>query len=260
MILLVCGLWYCRDKGHFCLRKITASLPYQAAWEVAPPALPEDVLSQTYSYIKGGTQSFAFQSEDQKYVLKFFKMKHLLPQTWLNYLPIPRLLDHYRYRKVDKHLACLHLAFGGYKLAYDHLKEETALIAVHLNETKNLYPEITVIDHKGKKHKIPLDKVPFVIQKKVEPISIRMLDKTKQAQTCEAVLKLVTTRCEKGFGDIDGEIRRNYGFIGDTAVQFDVGRLFYDDSLKKPERMADELEHVSIKLAELKDMVSAIDS
>ena len=249
LILLIFGLfWVCREKGHFCLRKITASLPVHPEWETVVEGVPEEALTQTYTYLKGGTQAYSFVSEDQKYVLKFFKMSHLLPKTWLNYIPIPYLLDRYRYAKIDKHQADLKTTFEGYKLAYDHLKEETALIVVHLNPTKNLYKEVTVIDRQKRTHRIPLDRVPFILQKKAELITAKIANEENIERIRSAVLRLVERRCQKGFSDGDGEICRNYGFIGEECVQFDVGRLYPDEAMKDPAAQEREVQRIQKKL------------
>jgi hypothetical protein len=239
ILLLTVGISYCcRDTRHFHLKKITSPLPPQVEWEVPASPLSEEILSQPYGYMRGGSQSCCFVSADQKYVLKFFKIGHLVSKRWLNYLP------NKRYEKLQK-------AFASYKLAYDHFREETALLALHLNPTHGLYGEITVVDRQQREHRIPLDRVPFIIQKKADLLSDKIAKGRETEKLCAAILEFTKMRCESYLSDGDGEIKNNYGFVGDQAVQFDPGRLYYDESMKDPSVRERELERVKGKLQEM---------
>src|ERR1700722_2869530 len=64
----------------------TYELPFNSKWEVSSPspeqkALIDKILSQNFTYLGKGAQSYAFESQDQKFVLKFFKFKHIKP-SW----------------------------------------------------------------------------------------------------------------------------------------------------------------------------------
>ena len=241
-ILLTIGLFCMRPKG-FCLSQISASHAPRSEWEVPMPPLPEEVFSQPYTYLKSGSQCWAFVSQDGKYVFKFFRMKHLIPKTWLNYIPLPYVLDRYRHEKIDKHQERLERVFGAYSQAFKQLKEETALEWIHLNSTKTVNKTLTVIDRLGREHAIPLDRVPFIIQKKAELLSSKC-----SPEACTAIIDLVRARCQKGFVDLDGGVRNNYGFIGERAVQIDIGRLVYDPSIREHFRQEAELQRVREKI------------
>src|SRR5688572_10653905 len=45
------------------------------------------ILNQEYTYIGKGAQCYAFGSQDGKYVLKFFKFKHLKPSYLISLIP-----------------------------------------------------------------------------------------------------------------------------------------------------------------------------
>jgi len=45
------------------------------------------ILNQKFSYIGKGAQCYAFVSDDQLYVLKFFKFKHLKPNLLVDLIP-----------------------------------------------------------------------------------------------------------------------------------------------------------------------------
>src|SRR5205085_10468413 len=83
-ILIIFGLsrLYYRLTDDFRIANITYDLPFTPPWKVPHLTLDEyknleKILSQTFSYIGKGAQCYAFKSEDGKFVLKFFKFKHL---------------------------------------------------------------------------------------------------------------------------------------------------------------------------------------
>ena len=156
LLLLAVGLSFCCRHRGFSVDKITSKLFYEEDWEIEPLSqkeqefLQQDVFGQTFYYLGAGLQWYAFVSEDQKYVLKFFKMHHLMPKDWLNNFPFS-LFENYRFKHVDKKKQLLEVIFNSVKFSYDHIKRETGLIYVHLNKTHLLKQKIHLIDQSGKK-------------------------------------------------------------------------------------------------------------
>src|SRR5258706_12163985 len=79
------------------------------SWELSPLSAQEKenidkILTEPFSFLGSGGQCYAFVSKDEKYVLKFFKQK-------ANPCPL----------------------FNSCKIAYETLKEETGMLALHLN-------------------------------------------------------------------------------------------------------------------------------
>src|SRR4029079_17540498 len=80
LLLLGVGLYLCSYRRGFTVEKISSKLSFNEAWEIHPLSLEardhllHTVLSQTFYYLGSGSQSYAFASQDGKYVLKFFKM------------------------------------------------------------------------------------------------------------------------------------------------------------------------------------------
>ena len=80
--LLMIGLVivYCNKKTGFNLSKIRSKGDFYMKVGDEPSA--EDlakfrsVFSQEFTYLGSGVQCYVFDSKDQEYVLKFFKMKH----------------------------------------------------------------------------------------------------------------------------------------------------------------------------------------
>jgi hypothetical protein len=260
IVLLTAGLIYCcKASIGFSPDKVSSNLTPQAKWEVPLPSeeeqrLLEEIFSQEFLYLGGGAQCYAFVSKDQKYVLKFFKMKHLLPKMWLNYVPIPRLLDRYRFEKIDKRIERLNNLFGSYRMAFDHYREEAGLVFLHLNKTSHFHKKILLSDSVGKKYQLDLDSMEFVVQSKATLVYEHLakllqnqdVDGAKEA--IRSVLELVATRCKKGFADKDGGISNNYGFSNGKPVHIDVGGLFKEEKLKESFYYLQEVVRVSQKI------------
>lgn len=159
LILLFAGI---DDLAHpkgtlFSSAKILPSHPSKE-WEL-PPISPEDrhaidlLLSQSFTYLNSGSQSYAFLSQNKKYVLKFLKKRKLRPNTWLAYLPLSWNPWHAKLSFFqDKEYRTLQ----AWKLAFLELKAEMGLLYVHLNPTCAFHKKILVTDKKGLKKWIEL--------------------------------------------------------------------------------------------------------
>ncbi|MBA2727519.1 MAG: hypothetical protein H0U49_05020, partial [Parachlamydiaceae bacterium] len=153
----------------FRLANIRYDTPNRSEWQVPDQSAAEithlnKILSQHFTYIGKGAQSYAFGSEDGKYVIKFFKFKHLRPSFWLDLLPPIFGLDNYKDKQYQRKERKLEGVFSGYRLAYLRHREDSGLLFIHLNHSENLFPPMTVIDKMGWHHSIPLDGVVFILQ------------------------------------------------------------------------------------------------
>ena len=61
-------------------------------------------------------------------------------------------------------------SFTSYKIAYDLLPKDAALIFLHLNKTSCLNRLLKVIDQHGRSYTVNLDEMEFLVQKKAEPL------------------------------------------------------------------------------------------
>ncbi|MCI0381675.1 MAG: hypothetical protein L0207_01290 [Chlamydiae bacterium] len=216
-------------------------------------SLLNEIFSQGFSHLASGSQCYVFISEDKKSVLKFFRMKHFLPKSWLKFFPLPGL-EMYRFNKIDRRKQRQIDLFSSYKMAFDTLRRETGLIYIHLNKTNEWNRKITLIDKKKKKHLLDVDQYEFVVQKKCE----LFLNRLKRAlenkneelatKTIRSLLEQIIEKCKKGFADKDHGINHNYGFIGEEIVHLDVGRMFFDEEVKKPSYYQKEISRVGKKL------------
>jgi hypothetical protein len=194
--------------------------------------IPNEVnaaLNQKFHYLASGGQSWVFVSEDEKYVLKFFKA-------------------HLRSKKGK-----LERDFKSCQLAYDNLKEECGLVYLHLNETTTL-KTVQVVDKLNIVHPIDLDKTDFLLQKKgvllYEHLQKLMEEKdlTGAKEALSSLCHLIIKRSEKGIFDEDARIHCNLGFVGNQPILLDTGRLKWDEKRKNPEIYRKDLKKITLKL------------
>lgn len=221
--------WICRDLNE------------EEATQVS------EALEQSYKYLGGGGQCYAFVSEDDKYVIKFFKQKSFAIPAWIDRFPIPALIGWLKNAKMRKRAEYRNKVFRAFKLSLNDLSQQTGMLFVHLNRTTHLNKELSFCDEKGKCHLLQLDDLEFVIQKKAE-MAFAKIDMHMQNGDIpgaeEAIAKLLQLNIDfyrKGYRNRDPNFRSNCGFIGNQAILIDVGRMVYSEDVKKPSAMKKEL-------------------
>ena len=207
------------------------------------------IISQPFSYLAEGNDSYVFVSQDQRYVIKFFKMRRMTPKYWLNYIPIP-CLDTKRLSKISERERARLETFGSLKTAYEKFRYQTALVFLHLFKTEYLKMKVCVIDADGLAHRVPLDKVPFVIQKKTTmlPDYIKMLvsqgKESEAVQSLCKVLALVKDQCQNGLADYGERVEEEYGFIEGRPIHVGGGCVL-DETYKSARSTLREVFRVS---------------
>jgi len=181
------------------------------------------IISQPYTYLTEGGESYVFVSQDQQYVLKFFKMKRLTPKYWLNYIPLP-WLDKKRLDKIDERERVRQQFFGGLKIAFEQFRYQTGLTFLHLFRTQYLKMKVRITDKEGKSFEVPIDQVPFLLQRKavILPDYIdSLVSRGKKEEAVRAlcqVLELVKSTSQKGFIHTTENVQSDYGFIDDRPI------------------------------------------
>jgi hypothetical protein len=231
-------------KG-FALTKIHSDLSFNPDWEI-PPLAPDEhqkviaLLDQPFTFLGNGAQCYAFQSQDGKTVIKFFKHHHMRVNSWLNRLELSPKLHLYRLKLTGGGKERLHLILGSCKISYDHLKEETGLIYIHLNKTNHLQKKLTIIDPIGIAHQVDLDQMEFVVQKKATMIYPTLKEWRAEGnfeaikEYLDSVLALFAKRLSLNIADKDPVFKRNFGCLGSKAIEIDQSSFYYSTSLKKP--------------------------
>lgn len=237
------GIFFCCRSSGFSIDKISSRLPFNVVWEVESISdkqrelLVQKVFPQTYHYLAAGNQCYAFTSEDGQYVLKFFKMQSLFPKGW----------QHFGFKHEKSNQLFSERIFASYKDAYETLRKETGLLYIHFNKTREFKTKVDLIDNKGKKHVVDLDAMEYIVQKKATKIYehlSNLLEEDKYEDlraSIRSFLQLIAVRCEKGFVDHDLSIRNNFGFVGNSAIQFDCATLTRDSSMKYPMNFRQEV-------------------
>lgn len=254
-VLAVSSHRFCNNQtSGFSIAKIHSSLPYHPGWEVETQENFGDLFLQEYAFLGSGAQTFAFESEDGQYVLKFFDhnkkrtpFEHLMPL-------FPAPLKKRVVQTVQKRRDKLHKDFSSYIIAYREMREETGLLMLHLNKTDHLHREVTLIDPIGIRHKVNLDQLEFVVQKRAQllyPCLERWvdngeLDRGKIALT--NVVELLKTRMAKGIFDKDPNLMTNFGLLDLRAIQIDPGRFRYEKRTDKEKE--EELIRITDRLYE----------
>lgn len=198
----------------------------------------ENNLQQPFFYLGRGTQSIAFESKDQRYVIKFFLKKGIGGKKRYR---IPSFFDlfpsHCREKakkKRERREKCLTAALQRYGIAFEHLREETGLLAVHLRSSPLSLPRCRVFDRYGTEHCIDLNRASFVLQKRAKPIQQIFSEWGSQEKVLCAIEELLERRAKKGFSDLKRGILfdGNYGIVGEQAIFFDPGRMVFSEKIK----------------------------
>ncbi len=254
---LVCMYLIFRDHSSFDLDKIRPTRDFSLQTiKVASQEEIKNVLSivsQPFNFLAEEEDCYVFESKDQNYVIRFFNMRKITPKYWLNYIPVP-FLDKRRLSKIADRERNRQEIFSGLKNSFEHFRYQTGLVFLHLFRTEYLKTKILVIDKEGREHKIPLDIVPFVVQKKAKLLFEYIPDLLKEGKTSEAlyalcrVLTIVKDECRQGFYGANKEVEAEFGFVEGRPIRVAIHSLKMDESLKSSRNVLKEVYRVSQSL------------
>jgi hypothetical protein len=241
------GLYFFCEKQTqgFRFHQLLSNVPNDARWDISPLTFDEKaqlpvLLDQTFTFIGKGGFCWAFLGEDKKTVLKFYTH---------HFLDLFSLFTHFSWEKLllksPSHVSALspylEFAFKSCKLLYTHAKENTGLIYIHLNKTKDLFPSVTLIDPIGMRHTIDLDKTEFVLQQRAEPLiayiarSIEEKHSDHAQKAIDQYLNCLLTLSRLGIKDLDRSFRDNYGILGNgMVVSMDISSFTEDACIQRP--------------------------
>lgn len=236
--------WEKRGEG-FRLHKIQEQISYDPRWDLSATA--EEVLQaktilrdHSFRYLGHGFQCYAFESEDGQYVLKFFRYQRLRLPSCIQMLPSLPLLDEWRKERLvtlNHRRECL---LKSCKTSWELAKRETALFFVHLNQTKDLFGETTLLDPLGEKHTLDMNEYQFLLQKKalhIKPEFDRLMAEGKVNEAkrrVDQIFELLLDCARKSVQDMDGALIRknNLGFLKDRAIYIDGGKMTYRECIR----------------------------
>lgn len=243
LLLLCIGLFSAKSTLSFHVDQIRSkgAFSFQTTKTLSKQELQrlQSIFSEPFHYLTEGERCYVFESQNQEYVIKFFKMKKLTPKYWLNYIPFP-WLEKLRMYKVRGRERARQETFGGFKAAFEEFRYQTDLFFTHLLGTDWLKVKLEVIDREGIHHQIFLDTIPFVLKKKALLVPDYIKGLVAQGKKKEAVtslillLDLVRDFCQRGLTSESDSVIEDYGFIGDQVVCINSGYILSNDSLKVP--------------------------
>lgn len=254
LVVLIYGIGrlYFHVTAGFTIGNISSDFAFQPQWEVFPlddKATVEfnEAIDQPYRYFAKGCQSYAFISQDGRYVIKFFKQQKFCLPFWVTYFPPLPAVVKYREEKSEKKWKMLDLFVSGWKIAFNHLKDECGLIYVHLNKTDHLKKTLTIFDKMGMRHELSLDKLQFCVQKKAEMLTHTLLvhksnqDLASACQLIQQILDIILFEYSCGIVDKDDALMQNTGVVNGKPIHIDLGQFVIEKTMKKPEIISQEL-------------------
>ncbi len=266
----VCALtgkaWHLAKDG-FSLSRTYASLP-SGGFQSFDPSVSL-ALQQPYVYLGRGHQCYAFGSADGQYVIKLPRYDRYRLSFFLRSCPISAILP---YRKairddIEKRQTFLHESF---RLAFEELRDETALVYLHLHRTEHFQHPLIIKDRIGRVYRLDPNQTAFILQEK-KPIMMAFFQDRLQAgdrkgaeEILDAFLEVVASRSQKGIYNKDPSFMRNFGWDGGKGIQIDIGSFYRKSDLpfqEARERSFQEtIAHVRNWLNEVdKDMLNTFD-
>lgn len=206
----------------------------------------DKIFDQKFKYLAKGCQTYVFESEDKNYVIKFIRYHRYHIPFWINVLDY---FDSYKNLRQSYKSKLLNDSLNSYRVAHKYLKDETAVLYVHLNKTNHLNKKIQIIDNLNRKYLIDLDNTGFLMQRKVESFD-KVLKKNKNnekklKELTYSFLQTTKSLYLKGFNNDDYNCVKNAGVIGDKVVHSDVGS-FLQKNLSEKEAFEKEFMHFII--------------
>ncbi len=187
----------------------------------------------------------AFESLDHQYVIKFFNPRETVEKKWFSRFKkiAPLCSLKWIFNAYFKKTERINSLMDFYQTGFNELKEEAALVYVHLSASTVLDKKLHVVDKSGTEREIDLKSSPFVLQRKGDLVLGELNRLLKEGKT--EVLKkrfvqlydLFSSRAQKGFSDPFQMLEKNYVFIEARAVQIDLGRMERDLGLNAEEEV-----------------------
>jgi hypothetical protein len=259
LVLLGSGRLYYRLTDGFRMSQVSMELPYRQEWEIRElsqqeKAQLEEAYSQPYHYLDKGHQAYVFASRDGQYVLKLLKFQRVRVADWLRRTSLPFGWEEWRKRRIEKKDQMLNSLLLSWKLAFDALKEEAAIVYVHINPTEHLKQKLQLVDKIGLRHELDLDRAIFLIQRRaplLAPTLDEMMAASKEADAkalLDQLLTLFVSEYRRGLAEKELFILRNTGVLEGRPIHIDTGRFEWDQALIRPENYRSELRRKTLKL------------
>jgi hypothetical protein len=216
ILFLLLTLVYFRTD-FFSVKAISAPLLEEAAEPMSKEI--EQALLQKYRYLGKGRQAFAFESEDGKWVIKFFNQAYFRMPFWA-------LLPREKTKREKREF----FFQNSYRIASKILKKETGIVYLHQGLSLTPLPHLALTDKGGRSHRVNLQEIPFVLQRKADPFypSLLSFSKEERQRAIGEFLSIIAFRIDHQIRDGDRNIEDNFGMLEGTVVQIDPGKLYFE--------------------------------
>lgn len=243
----------------FRMGNLTHNMPHHPEWELTSLSSEEqahvdEVLSKKFTYLAKGSQAYAFESDDGRYILKLFKFKHLKPSWFVNWLPSIPVIDRFQKAEIMRKERRCSKVFASYKLVYEKYRKESCLLFMQLNSPHIPRP-ITVVDKMGFNRVIDLGETVFVLQERAKPVRQELKELLNRNQVALAkhrisqIIAMCLREYNQGVYDNDTGLINNAGFVGDRPVHFDAGKFVENARMKNPKYFETNLTSVAGRIA-----------
>ncbi|KPK32559.1 MAG: hypothetical protein AMS24_03880 [Chlamydiae bacterium SM23_39] len=244
--------------GGFRTNKILPPKDCECFKKETPESLKKDffkIFNQNYHFLDKGCQVYVFESEDKKYVIKFLRYHKYQPPFWINFLDFFKRGKIYKNNVVDYKKFRIKTAHNSYLMAFNDWGYRTAIIYMHLGRTDHIKRKLKVKDRLGQYWHIDLDKMHYIVQRRVEKLSFTLMECVRDKDLDRAKIlideyfEVMRDRCLKGIKNVDhsGYIR-NMGHIDNFIFEIDVGGYRKKDIIKTKKGMEKEFEHFTRRL------------
>ncbi len=197
------------------------------------------ILSQEFHYFTKGHECFIFESNDHKYVLKFFNSSRYYTQfryfvkSYFFDIPLSKFLN--KSKHYNRRLNRFYLNLASVKLAWENLKEDAALVYVNLCRVDFFKSKIKLVTKNKNIFYLDVNDVFFIIQKKCDDF-YQVLKDTQDDNyknyLITSFLQMLDRRTKKLIIDSDsGEKKDNWGVYDNRVVTIDIGRWYFDEKL-----------------------------
>ncbi len=219
-----------RGTDGFTFSSILIPYSFDAKWETVSSPVAQTIFDQKFYYLDKGGQCYAFVSQDNQYIIKFFKQPPFFSSFFIQLCRWPTYLNQLRLKKAALKESRRSKDFTSYLLAFDTLRNETGLIDLHLNRTGK-QQLVTLIDKMHIAHEVDIDQMAFAVQKRAElckPYLERLMKENRESEACLSIrllMNMIRKRMEKGIVDQDPNFSKNFGFVDGLPQQIDIGRF-----------------------------------
>lgn len=218
----------------------------------------DSLLRQPFYFFGSGVQSYVFLGADGQTILKLFKHYHTPISTrWIKKLAVlPPALASYQSKVLANRQKRMESIYQSSLIALTDLKEQTGLLFADLSPPNGKYPLIELYDKIGIRHLVDLTRKPFLLQKRAQLVfpsiqaSLNQNDLKGAKRKIDSLLLAISKRCQLGISNTDPIVRRNFGFIGEKAIEIDTGSFSKNPHLHQEFYLKKELYFETLELQE----------